>query len=492
MKLTQLFESKKEVKQRNPVAQELRANPQFKSKTEIDKKKEVKKGYQKHKNKVDESTDVDTAYVKKVIAQHSDEYKKFLDTGDLMDAPSVYEKLFAYFHFETGEMPYGTAKARDGDPYVWIADKLADLGLAEQVDYKTVDRFHKKLDKLVHKTFGHSSDEKKENIEVEENNMSTGAVGYGKKGKTRRATGINDNPYNHNEGEDHPALVNAALWNMKDIYQTIMAGEEIEEDDMFSYGDVLQYLDMSGIPGYDFYEDFIDTVSTAVSQAQPGGFAGQGDAVLVDKKFAPKIKTLYQQFKAATVNIKGIKEDLDDEVENESIKKTDYDNMLNVANRNKDNDIARMQKLAGIVPMQMQEDYAKMTHDLISKLIGDGKSDEEIQARTGETGKRIEAIRKSIEDDAMDRAQQGYKLARDEEPVEATQDLARGLNSVKPSVDTTMSPQLTAKGFDAIAKGDRLTPTQIKAVEPYVSKLSKAISNPQTAGAVKTAFNKVR
>jgi hypothetical protein len=249
---------------------------------------------------------------------------------------------------------------------------------------------------------------------------------------------------------------------------------------------------MSGIPGYDFYEDFIDTVSTAVSQAQPGGFAGQGDAVLVDKKFAPKIKTLYQQFKAATVNIKGIKEDLDDEVENESIKKTDYDNMLNVANRNKDNDIARMQKLAGIVPMQMQEDYAKMTHDLISKLIGDGKSDEEIQARTGETGKRIEAIRKSIEDDAMDRAQQGYKLARDEEPVEATQDLARGLNSVKPSVDTTMSPQLTAKGFDAIAKGDRLTPTQIKAVEPYVSKLSKAISNPQTAGAVKTAFNKVR
>ena len=310
MKLTQLFESKKEAKQRNPVAQELRANPQFKSKTEIDKKKEVKKGYQKHKNKVDESTDVDTAYVKKVIAQHSDEYKKFLDTGDLMDAPSVYEKLFAYFHFETGEMPYGTAKARDGDPYVWIADKLADLGLAEQVDYKTVDRFHKKLDKLVHKTFGHSSDEKKENIEVEENNMSTGTVGYGKKGKTRRATGIDDNPYNHNEGEDHPALVNAALWNMKDIYQTIMAGEEVSEDDMFSYGDVLQYLDMSGIPGYDFYEDFIDTVSTAVSQAQPGGFAGQGDAVLVDKKFASKIKTLYQQFKAATANIKGIKEEL--------------------------------------------------------------------------------------------------------------------------------------------------------------------------------------
>lgn len=148
---------------------------------------------------------------------------------------------------------------------------------------------------------------------MEEDDMSTGTVAYGKKGKTRRATGINDNPYSHNEGEDHPALVNAALWNMKDIYQQIMAGEEIEEDDMFSYGDVLQYLDMSGIPGYEFYEDFIDTVSTAVSQAQPGGFAGQGDAVLVDKKFAPKIKTLYQQFKAATANIKGVKEDSHDD-----------------------------------------------------------------------------------------------------------------------------------------------------------------------------------
>jgi hypothetical protein len=549
MNLTDLFENKKEIKNRNPIAQELRANPQFKAKTEIDKKKEVKKGYQKHKSKVEEASgyqgqseptyhifknadikkivdiikaknlraypektadgvkvhtfDLDRSAVAKELGINEtmdSEYKEvkaILDKHGIKSSEEIeigteaYEELFGYY-MDSGEMPYGVMKARTGMPDEWIADRLDDLGLVEQVDYKTVDQFHKKLDKLVHKTFGHSSDEKKENIEVEENNMSTGAVGYGKKGKTRRATGINDNPYNHNEGEDHPALVNAALWNMKDIYQTIMAGEEIEEDDMFSYGDVLQYLDMSGIPGYDFYEDFIDTVSTAVSQAQPGGFAGQGDAVLVDKKFAPKIKTLYQQFKAATVNIKGIKEDLDDEVENESIKKTDYDNMLNVANRNKDNDIARMQKLAGIVPMQMQEDYAKMTHDLISKLIGDGKSDEEIQARTGETGKRIEAIRKSIEDDAMDRAQQGYKLARDEEPVEATQDLARGLNSVKPSVDTTMSPQLTAKGFDAIAKGDRLTPTQIKAVEPYVSKLSKAISNPQTAGAVKTAFNKVR
>jgi hypothetical protein len=240
--------------------------------------------------------------VKAILDKHGIKSSEEIEIGT-----EAYEELFGYY-MDSGEMPYGVMKARTGMPDEWIADRLDDLGLGEQVDYKTVDRFHKKLDKLVHKTFGHSSDEKKENIEVEENNMSTGTVAYGKKGKTRRATGINDNPYSHNEGEDHPALVNAALWNMKDIYQQIMAGEEIEEDDMFSYGDVLQYLDMSGIPGYEFYEDFIDTVSTAVSQAQPGGFAGQGDAVLVDKKFAPKIKTLYQQFKAATAKIKGVKE----------------------------------------------------------------------------------------------------------------------------------------------------------------------------------------
>jgi len=38
---------------------------------------------------------------------------------------SAYEKLYAYFVMETGEMPYLTAKARDGDPDFWIIDWLA-------------------------------------------------------------------------------------------------------------------------------------------------------------------------------------------------------------------------------------------------------------------------------------------------------------------------------------------------------------------------------
>lgn len=40
---------------------------------------------------------------------------------------SSYEKLLWYF-MDTGEMPYGVAKARTGDPDIWILDHLEGLG----------------------------------------------------------------------------------------------------------------------------------------------------------------------------------------------------------------------------------------------------------------------------------------------------------------------------------------------------------------------------
>ena len=39
---------------------------------------------------------------------------------------TAYEKLYKYFAFDTGEMPYGTAKARDGDPDWWIIERLEE------------------------------------------------------------------------------------------------------------------------------------------------------------------------------------------------------------------------------------------------------------------------------------------------------------------------------------------------------------------------------
>ena len=38
--------------------------------------------------------------------------------------------LFSYY-LDSGEMPYGTAKARDGDPVEFIMDRLDDLGMME-------------------------------------------------------------------------------------------------------------------------------------------------------------------------------------------------------------------------------------------------------------------------------------------------------------------------------------------------------------------------
>jgi len=48
--------------------------------------------------------------------------RKVLDgNAELMDFNDLYEKLFDYF---MSEMPYGTAKARTGDPDQWIVNRL--------------------------------------------------------------------------------------------------------------------------------------------------------------------------------------------------------------------------------------------------------------------------------------------------------------------------------------------------------------------------------
>ena len=222
-----------------------------------------------------------------------------------------------------------------------------------------------------------------------EDDMSTGVVPVGKKGKIRRATGIDDNPYDHNEGEDQTALVNAALWNMKDVYQTIMSGEALSEDDMFSYGDLVQYLEQADMP--DQYSKFWDLVTDAINSA--GGFGGQGSELQVDKNIAPQIKTLYQQFKAATAKIKGVKEsnDLEDRAEKMVLAKLmkeykGYESMVANAPRGSDDqrmfkdrlrDLANMIKyVQGKKPFGidtiLEEEVAEMIEKAMAKLKGKG------------------------------------------------------------------------------------------------------------------------
>ena len=48
------------------------------------------------------------------------------DSLNFYDSTS-FDKLFEYFTFGTAEMPYGVAKARTGDPDVWILEHLEGL-----------------------------------------------------------------------------------------------------------------------------------------------------------------------------------------------------------------------------------------------------------------------------------------------------------------------------------------------------------------------------
>ncbi len=56
------------------------------------------------------------------------EVNGFIDGGDAtfeFISTIVFEKLFEYFTTDTFEMPYGIAKARTGEPDVWILDRLS-------------------------------------------------------------------------------------------------------------------------------------------------------------------------------------------------------------------------------------------------------------------------------------------------------------------------------------------------------------------------------
>lgn len=60
--------------------------------------------------------------LKEILRQFSSEVVAFANTGELEE--NLYEALFDYYS-QNGEMPYGVAKARTGDPYDWVAEQLA-------------------------------------------------------------------------------------------------------------------------------------------------------------------------------------------------------------------------------------------------------------------------------------------------------------------------------------------------------------------------------
>src|SRR6056300_223196 len=111
--------------------------------------------------------------------------------------------------------------------------KAKNEDIKEEVSQKDVDKFQTKLDKLVHKSFGHSSDEKKKEVKEED--------AYDKddeKPKSKPKKEAVDNPYAVGMAaamkakDDKPPLKKSTITKAHDIAKSIEKDEKNEEKDV--------------------------------------------------------------------------------------------------------------------------------------------------------------------------------------------------------------------------------------------------------------------
>lgn len=76
-------------------------------------------------NEIYNAAGLTTTEIKEIPLFISGDLEPFYDS-------SSHDKLYEYFAFETGEMPYGVAKARTGTPDEWIMEKLETLSAGEE------------------------------------------------------------------------------------------------------------------------------------------------------------------------------------------------------------------------------------------------------------------------------------------------------------------------------------------------------------------------
>ncbi len=146
----------------------------------------------------------------------------------------------------------------------------------------------------------------------------------------------------------------------------------------------------------------------------------------------------------------------------------------NKKRRQMDKDINKYENIKNFIN-EVNEDYARMTKDLIIKLVKKGKTDDEIQQATGETGKRIEIIRKNtkkeIKNNAMDEAisEKCKALGIDETKDEFK--VARLIGETESAI---------AYGIefaDAVLKGDKIAEVKAETVKSLWPTLLNKIQN---------------
>ena len=124
--------------------------------------------------------------VKAILMKYPKELAKLKASEDLMDVydTPLYQDLFAYFS-NSGDMPYGTQKGRDGDPVQFIQDELDDMGVFESIKETTsagsVAAVAMPLGAIQSRT---GSKKKKKDTKTKESGLQryTGIKKYGKKG----------------------------------------------------------------------------------------------------------------------------------------------------------------------------------------------------------------------------------------------------------------------------------------------------------------------
>ena len=88
-------------------------------------------------------SDPEVGHVMAVFKKYPEDVAKMKQTGDIDFGSNLYQALFSMYQ---DEMPYGTQKARDGDPGQWIFDKLDDLGLIEGKEKDTEEVLKKGME----------------------------------------------------------------------------------------------------------------------------------------------------------------------------------------------------------------------------------------------------------------------------------------------------------------------------------------------------------
>ena len=73
--------------------------------------------------------------IREIVAKHPEAWKKVLDDGDIYDDTDLYSDLYEYYSSDPDYMPYGTQKARDGDPVQWITERLDCLGAFDPAEW---------------------------------------------------------------------------------------------------------------------------------------------------------------------------------------------------------------------------------------------------------------------------------------------------------------------------------------------------------------------